>query len=54
MTNSDAIRNMSDEELALFIRDVYLSGKNGKGFDMFDYNIELWLKKEKSEYSIVT
>ena len=46
MTNADIIRNMSNEGLALFIRMVYLAGRDGDGFAMFDYNIEEWLKKE--------
>ena len=46
MTNADIIRNMSDEGLAMFIRIVYLAGKDGDGFVMFDYNIEEWMKKE--------
>lgn len=37
---------MSDKGLALFIRMVYLSGRDGEGFAMFDYNLEEWLKKE--------
>ena len=46
MANADIIRNMSDEGLAMFIRMVYLAGRDADGFAMFDYNIEKWLKKE--------
>lgn len=46
MTNADIIRNMSDKGLAMFIRMVYLAGRDGDGFAMFDYNLEEWLKKE--------
>lgn len=44
--NADVIRNMSNDELALFIRNIYLAGKNNDGFKMFDYNLELWLDSE--------
>lgn len=44
MTNADKIRNMTDEELAMFIRTVYLAGKNDEGFGMFDFNLEQWLQ----------
>ena len=52
MTNAELIRNMNDDELALFIRSVYLAGKNGEGFAIFDFNLELWLQKQstKSNY----
>ena len=46
MSNADMIRNMSEEELAIFIRRVYLAGKNGEGFEMFGFNLENWLKSE--------
>ena len=46
MTNADIIQNMSNEGLAMFIRMVYLAGRDDNGFSMFDYNIEEWLKKE--------
>ena len=46
MTNADIIRNMSNEELAMFIRIVCIAVRNGDVLDMFDYNIEEWLKKE--------
>lgn len=46
MTNAEIIRNMSNEGLAMFIRTVYLAGRDGDGFAMFNYNFEEWLKKE--------
>ena len=46
VVNADMIRDMSEEELASFIRRVYLAGKNGEGFEMFGYNLENWLKSE--------
>ena len=48
MTNADAIRNMTDDDLDTFIREVYLAGKNGEGFEMFDFNLELWLQKPQT------
>lgn len=48
MTNADVIRNMTDDDLATFIRAVYLAGKNGEGFEMFDFNLEQWLQKSQT------
>jgi hypothetical protein len=45
MTNADVIRNMTNDELNIFIRMVYLCGKNGYGFSFCDYNLESWLEK---------
>lgn len=36
---------MTDEELACFIRKIYLHGKNEDGFDFCDFNLEAWLIK---------
>ena len=46
MTNADAIRNMTDDELCVFIRKIYLAGKRGNGFDFCDYNLEMWISQK--------
>ena len=46
MTNADAIRNMTDDELCVFIRRIYLAGKRGDGFDFCDYNLETWISQK--------
>ena len=46
MTNMECVQSLNETDLATFIRGVYLAGKNGEGFSMFDYNLENWLKQE--------
>ena len=46
MTNAERIRNMTDAELACFIRKIYLHGKNEDGFEFCGYNLESWLEKQ--------
>ena len=47
MTNADRIRNMTDAELARFIRKIYLHGKNEEGFEFCGYNLEAWVSKNE-------
>lgn len=49
MTNADAIRNMTDDELCVFIRRMYLAGKRENGFDFCNYNLETWISQENAD-----
>lgn len=53
MKTIDRIKSMNAEEMALFLREVYLAGKNGYGFAFCDYNIDTWLDKENKEADII-